>query len=115
MADLDDDVGDMIDDLLTEAGRSATYIRGTTSTAITLRKSNQYSQREIDGRGGEFEVLRADFLAKTSDLPFDPPADGDRIQMSGKTWELAPTESERCFRRISDQMTRLFTRQISNP
>ena len=56
MSDFDDAIGDMTSDLLTEAGTSCVYLRGTTSTTITLRKSTGQPYPVDAGNGMILEV-----------------------------------------------------------
>lgn len=115
MSGMDDDVGDLAEDLLAENGAAAIYVRGAARHDVTLARLRQSSQLSRDDRGRTLRLTPADFIAETSDLPFDPPLAGDRIVFGGLTYELQPTDSEDCFRRVSTQMTRLLTRQIATP
>ena len=112
MSDFDDAIGDATTDLLTEAGGSFVYIRGRTSTTITLRKSVLPSQFIEPEPGMQIEVKPVDFIGLTTALPYDPPERGDRIVGGGMTFEVMPTVSEKVFRRISQQMTRIHTKQV---
>lgn len=112
MSDFDDAIGDMTSDLLTEAGTSCVYRRGTTSTTITLRKSSQQSFFMDAGNGQMIEVRPVDFIGLTSALPYDPPEKGDLIISGGDRFEVQPTTSEKVFRRISPQMTRIHAKQV---
>lgn len=102
----------MTTDFLTEAGDPFVYRRGNISTAITLRKSMQAPTLIDKGDGLVIEVQSADFIGITTDLPYDPPERGDQIVGGGMTYEVQPTVSEKVFRRISQQMTRIHTKQI---
>jgi hypothetical protein len=112
MSDFDDAIGSMTTDLLTEAGGSFVYLRGNTSTTITLRKSQQRSEFIEAGNGIITEVRPIDFIGLTTAFPYDPPERGDRIVGGGMTFELQPGVGEKVFRRISQQMTRVHTKQI---
>ncbi len=114
MPDFDDAIGDMVDDLLTEAGRSVTCLRGGVAAGtITMRKSPQPSQYIDNGNGGLIEISPVDFIGKTSELLFDPPLRGDQFVVAGETFEVLPTVGEKVFRRISPQMTRIHTKQVA--
>lgn len=106
------DIADMTSDLLTEAGESFVYLRGTTTTTITLRKSVLPSMFLEPEPGIQIEVRPVDFIGLTTALPYDPPERGDRIIGGGLTFEVMPTTSEKVFRRISQQMTRIHTKQV---
>lgn len=113
MCDFDDAIGDMTSDLLTEAGRSCVYVRGNTTTTITLRKSVQQSEVVEVGTGALIEVLMIDFIGLTTAMPYDPPERGDLIITGGERFEVQPNPTtEKVYRRISPQMTRIHTRQI---
>lgn len=112
MSDFDDAIGDMVEDLLTEAGSSFLYLRGTTTTTVTLRKSVLPSMFLEPEPGMQIEVRPVDFVGLTTALPYDPPERGDRIIGGGMTFEVMPTTSEKVFRRISQQMTRIHTKQV---
>jgi len=113
MSDFDDAITDMVADLKSEAGRSVTYVRGTSSTAMTMRISRLPSQYTDNGQGGFLETQPVDGIGLTSDFPFDPPLAGDRIVANSETYELQPTAGEKVFRRISPQMTRVHMSRIS--
>ncbi len=113
MSDFDDAIGEMTEDLLAEAGGSFVYIRGNQSTTITLRKSAQPVYQVDSGNGSVIEVRPVDFIGKTSSLPYAIPLRGDRITGGGKTFEVQPTVSEKCFFQKSDQMTRIHTKQVN--
>ena len=112
MSDFDDAIGEMTTDLLAEAGGSFVYIRGNQTTTITLRKSVQQSAHIDSGNGQVLEVRPVDFIALTTALPYDPPERGDLIKGGGLTFEVMPTTSEKVYRQISGQMTRIHTKQI---
>ena len=112
MSDFDDAIGDMATDLLAEAGGSFVYLRGTSKTTVTMRKSNLAPMILEAGNGTQIEVFAVDFILLTSDLPYGDPQRGDQIKSGGLTWEVLPTTSEKVFRRISDQMTRIHTKQV---
>lgn len=112
-SEFDDAIGDMTSDLLTEAGGSYVYVRGNTSTTITLRKSSLAPEVIEGGNGTLIEVRPVDFIALTTALPYDPPERGDVIVGDSMRWEVQPPPtSEKVFRRISQQMTRIHTKQI---
>lgn len=98
--------------LLAFAGESCVYIRGASSTAITLRRSSLAPQYMDTGNGLIVEVRPVDFIGLTSALPYDTPEAGDRITCDGKRFEVTPTTSEKCFRRITPTMTRIHTKQV---
>jgi hypothetical protein len=112
MSDFDDAIGEMTDDLLTEAGGSFVYRRGSVSTTITLRKSSQQSFYMDAGNGQMIEVRPVDFIGKTSALPYNPPEKGDLIISGSERFEVQPTTSEKVFRRISPQLTRIHAKQV---
>ncbi len=115
MPDLDDAVGDMVTDLHAEAGRTVTYRReGAVLGTLTMSRHRQVSQPVVDGTGGIIEVTPVDFLAKTSELLVDPPLRGDQIVVGADVFEVRPTTSEKVFRRIGDQMTRIHTKQVNS-
>lgn len=115
MPDLDDAVGDMVTDLHAEAGRSVTYRRdGASQGTLTMSRHRQASQYVDNGQGGITEVMSVDFIAKTSALLVDPPLRGDQIVVGTEVYEVLPTVGEKVFRRISDQMTRIHTKQVSS-
>jgi len=102
----------MTETLLAFAGESCVYIRGASSTAITLRRSSLAPQYMDTGNGLIVEVRPVDFIGLTSALPYDTPEAGDRITCDGKRFEVTPTTSEKCFRRITPTMTRIHTKQV---
>jgi hypothetical protein len=112
VSDFDDAIGGMTDDLLTEAGESCIYIRGTESTTITLRRSPGRSQYIDNGNGGVIEIRPTDWIARTSALPYAIPQAGDIITVAGKRYELQPFGGEKVFRVTSPQMTRLHSKQV---
>lgn len=112
MSDFDDAIGDMTNDLLTEAGGPFVYLRGTSKTTVTMRKSTLAPMILDAGNGTTIEVRRVDFILLTADLPYGDPQRGDQIKAGSLTWEVLPTVSEKVFRRISDQMTRIHTKQV---
>lgn len=112
MSDFDDAVGDMVTDLLVEAGVSATYLRGTTSTTMTLRMSRQQPEYAETSDSHSIEVQVVDFIGLTTAFPYDPPKSGDKIKVGSEVFELLPDQDERCFRVISPQMMRVHTKQV---
>ncbi len=113
MSDLDDAVGDMVTDLLTEAGRSVTYYRsGVSQGTVTMSRQRQPSQYLDNGQGGIVEVVPIDFVCLTADLPVTPQR-GDQITVGSDRYEVMPTIGEKVFRRLSDQMTRIHTKQVA--
>lgn len=112
MSDFDDAIGDMTEDLLTEAGSSFVYIRGNTTTTMTLRKSQQRSTLVETASGLISEEGPVDFIGLTTAFPYDPPERGDRIAGSGLIYEVQPTTGEKCYRQISDQMMRVHTKRV---
>ena len=113
MSDFDDDIGDLASDLMDEAGDSFDYWRGTTKTVVTMAKSQLPSDYIDDGTGGVTEVQQYNFKCPTSSLPYAIPKQGDRIIGGGETYELNPTTSEKVFRQLSPQMTRLHTKRVA--
>ena len=83
MSDFDDAIGAMTLDLLVEAGGSFVYVRGNTSTTITLRKSTLQPEIIEGGNGTLIEVRPVDFIGMTTSLPYDPPERGDVIVGGG--------------------------------
>lgn len=112
MSDFDDAIGDMTSDLLTEAGTSCVYLRGTTSTTITLRKSTGQPYPVDAGNGMILEVRPVDFIALTTALPYAIPKQGDRILCGNVAHEVHPPTGDKVFRQISPQMTRIHTKQV---
>ena len=112
MSDFDDAIGEMTTDMLTEAGASVTYLRGNVSSTVTMRKSVQPVSVIDSGNGSVIEVRPVDFIGLTTALPYDPPQRGDRLIVGGQTYEVQPTVSEKVYRRISQQMTRIHAKQI---
>lgn len=113
MSDFDDAIGEMTVDLLTEAGEPFVYRRASTSTTVTLRKSQQPSFFMDAGNGQTTEVRPVDFICLTSALPYREPKKGDLIIGGGIQYEVQPTTSEKVFRQISPKMTRIHTKRIS--
>jgi hypothetical protein len=112
MSDFEDAIGDMVSDLLAEAGGSFFYFRGSERTPVTFRKSVLTPMIIDTGNGTLIEVRPVDFICLTSDLPYAVPLRGDQIRSGSLTWEVQPTTSEKVFRQISDQMTRIHTKQV---
>lgn len=112
MSAFDDAVGDMTTDLLTEAGSSCVYIRGNTSTTITLRRSEQPSFSIESTDGSLTEVRPVDFIGLTSALPYAEPLRGDRIKCGSEVFELSVIGDGKVFRQLSPQMTRLFAKRV---
>lgn len=112
MSDFDDAIGGMVTDLLAEAGREVTYIRGRTSTAWTMRKSTQATMLIDSGNGHVVEIHPVDFIGLTSACPYSEPLKGDRIKDGADIYEVQPTSSEKVYRQISPQMMRIHTKQV---
>lgn len=112
MSALDDAVEDLANDMLSENGQSFVYVRGTTSTTVTLIRSQQQSVYVDDGDGHITEVQPVDFLCLTTALPYAVPKRGDRIAGDGMTYELQPTVGESVFRQINPMMTRLHAKRV---
>ena len=110
MSDFDDAIADMTADLLSEAGAEFSYVRGTTTTTVTMRKSHQPSYL-VDIEGMQSEVTPTDFIGLTANLPYSPPRKGDKIIDGDTVYLVQPTTSEKTFRVISPQMTRIHTVQ----
>jgi hypothetical protein len=114
MSDFEDAIGDMTTDLLAEAGGPFVYFRGTDKTTVTMRKSTRPPVLVDAGSGTVIEVRPVDFIILTADLPYGDPQPGDHIRSGGLTWEVLPNLlTEKVFRRISDQMTRIHTKQVN--
>lgn len=115
MPDLEDAVGDMVTDLHAEAGRTVTYRRdGVDGGTLTMSRHRQPSELVDDGEGGLIEVTPVHFIGKTAELLVDPPLRGDQIVVGSEVYEVLPTSGEKVFRRIGDQMTRVFTKQVAS-
>lgn len=112
MSDFDDAITDMTEDLLAVAGSSFLYVRGNVTATVTLRKTSQQSMFMDAGNGQVLEVRPVDFIGLTSALPYDPPEKGDMIISGVSRFEVQPTSSEKVFRQISPQMTRIHTKQV---
>ena len=112
MSDFDDAIGDMVTDLLAEAGESVTYFRGTESHAITARRATGRAQFVDMGNGQIMEIRPVDWILLQADMPYPLPQSGDIILASGKRYELQPFAGEKVFRQTSPQMIRLHTKQI---
>jgi len=108
----EDAVTQATESLLAFAGESCTYLRGASSAVVTLRRSSLAPQYMDTGVGQVVEVRPVDFIGLTSALPYDTPEAGDRITCDGKRFEVTPTTSEKCFRRITPTMTRIHTKQV---
>lgn len=116
MPELDDAVGDMVDDLLACAGRSVgCYRDGVLGGTITMARLRQQSATVDVGDGGFVEFIPYDFVTKTSDLIYDPPLTGDRFKVGSETYEAVPLVGEKTYRRMADQMTRIHTKQVPTP
>lgn len=113
MPDFDDQIEGAISDFLEETGKDCVYIRGSSTATVNLRKSKMPPVLIDDGTGHIVEVVPVAFIGLTRELPFDPPIDGDRIKVGGETFEVLPTISEKCFRRISDPMTRIHCKKVA--
>ena len=98
--------------LLDFGGESCVYIRGASSTAITLRRSTLTPQYMDTGTGQIVEVRPVDFIGLTSALPYAVPQAGDRIVCGGNRYELTPTTGDKVFRQITPTMTRLHTKLV---
>jgi hypothetical protein len=112
VSDFDDAIGDMTDDLLTEAGESCTYIRGTESTTITLRRAAGRTQYQDNGNGGVLEIRPVDWIARNIALPYATPLPGDLIIAGNQRFELQPFAGEKVFRITSPKMVRLHSKQV---
>ena len=112
MSDFDDAIGDMTSDLLSEAGSSCVYLRGTTSATLTMRKSSGRPYPVDAGNGLIVEVRPVDFICLTSALPYSKPLQGDRIVCGGLKFEVHPVPGGDCFDVLSPQMTRIHTKQV---
>jgi hypothetical protein len=115
MPDFEDAIGDMVTDLHAEAGRTVTYRReGRVLGTLTMSRHRQVSQVVDNGQGGFVEITPIDFVGKTSELLVDPPLRGDQIVVGSEVYDVRPTTSEKVFRRIGDQMTRIHTKQVAS-
>lgn len=112
MSDFDDAIGDATTDLLTEAGLSCVYHRGSESTSITLRKSTQQPFVVENGVGNLTEVRPVDFIGLTSTFPYTEPLAGDKIVTGGEWFEVNAVVTEKCFRKISPKMIRIHTKLV---
>ena len=112
MTDFDDAIGDMTQDLLTEAGTSCVYNQDTTSTAITMRKSTLQPMLVDNGDGVIVEMRPVDFICLSSAFPHDQPLRGDSITIGAETFEVQASNGEKCWRQISPQMLRIHTKQV---
>jgi|AntAceMinimDraft_10_1070366.scaffolds.fasta_scaffold45908_3 hypothetical protein len=113
MSDFDDAIGDMTQELLTEAGSSCVYHRGATSTTIVMRKSAQQPMLIDNGDGIIVELRPVDFICLTLTFPYAEPVRGDQITLSGSTYEVQAMNSEKCYRIISDQMLRIHSKKVN--
>jgi len=103
----------MVADLLDDAGRSVTYYRGGVSQGtVTMSRQRQPSQYLDNGQGGIVEVVPIDFVCVTADLSVTPQR-GDQIVVGNERYEVMPTVGEKVYRRLSDQMTRIHTKQVA--
>ena len=98
--------------LLAFAGESCVYIRGASSTTITLRRSTLAPQYMDTGTGQITEVRPVDFIGLAVSLPYAVPLAGDRITCGGSRYEVTPTTGEKCFRQITSTMIRIHTKQV---
>jgi hypothetical protein len=98
--------------LLAFAGESCIYIRGASSTTVTLRRSTLPPQYMDTGVGQISEVRPVDFIGLASAFPYAIPLAGDRITCDGKRFEVTPTTGEKCFRQITPTMMRIHAKQI---
>ena len=112
--DFDADISDAVDDLLTEAGESATYVRGAETTTMTLRKSTLIPQIMDTGNGSVIEVRPVDFIGKTIAFPYAQPLSGARIIYGGEAFEVVSPVSEKAYRIISGPMIRIHTQKVAN-
>lgn len=114
MPDMEDAVGEMVTDLHAEAGRTVTYLRdGISLGTMTMSRHRQPTSYLDNGQGGVIEVTPVDFIALTEELLVDPPLRGDQIMVGTDRYEVLPTIGEKVFRRISDEMTRIHTKQVA--
>jgi hypothetical protein len=108
----EDAVTDMTSDLLAFAGESCVYVRGSTSSTLTLRRSQQRSQYLDTGNGVIVEVRPTDFIGLAASFPHEQPRAGDRIKCDGKWYEVQPSTGEKVFRQITPTMLRIHTKAI---
>ena len=112
MSDFDDAIGEMVNDLLAEAGESVTYFRGTSSHTVTARRAAGRSQFVDLGNGQVMEMKPVEWIMLQADLPYVTPLAGDVIMASGQRYELQPFAGEKVFRQTSPQMVRLHSKAI---
>jgi hypothetical protein len=112
VSDFDDAIGDMVSDLLNEAGGSFTYFRGSTGTAVTLRKSNRMPVVIDAGNGTMIEVHAVDFIGLSAEMPYAVPLRGDRIVGGGETFEVQPSTGDKVYLKTSPKMIRIHTKQV---
>jgi hypothetical protein len=112
MSDFDDAIGDMTTELLSEHGSSCVYRRGNVSSSVTLRMST-LQPVQIDSGGQVLEVRPVDFIGLTIQLPYTTPEPGDRITLGTGVYEVQTLLSEKVFRQISPQMTRIHTLRVN--
>lgn len=108
---IDDDVSEALDTLLDEWGSSGLYIRGSTTTTVTVRRSVGQSQ-SVEVNGTLVEYIPVDFILKTSVLPYSEPRRGDRIKYGSEVYEVSTPGGEKVFRQITSTMTRIHTQQV---
>lgn len=110
----EDAIGDAMEDLLPTLGAEFTYRNGANgaTTPVDAIKRDQPSFQVDSGNGLLIEVRPTDFLMLTSDLPYGDPVRGQRLESGSSIWEVQPTVSEKVFRRVSSQMTRIHTKLI---
>lgn|GEM_PF-1143954 len=112
MSDFDDAIGEMVEDLLAEAGQTVTYFRGVESHSVTARKAAGRTQFVDLGNGQIVEVRPVDWILLQADLPYPQPQAGDVILSAGLRYELQPFAGEKVFRQTSPQMVRLHSKMI---
>lgn len=108
----EDAVADMTEELLAFAGESCLYVRGASSSTLTLRRSQQRPQYIDSNNGSILEVRPIDFIGLASSFPHDEPRAGDRIKCAGRWFEVAPMMGEKVWRKITPTMLRIHTKEI---
>lgn len=101
MSLLDDGASWLLAQTQAAAGKSATYIRGSSRTSVTVVRRSR-GERIDDGNGIPVVVRRHSIVIASAELEHEP-RPGDRIEetVAGSlvTWEVLPPEDgEPCFR-----------------
>jgi len=107
---LEDGVALMVGSLLASAGSTWTYARGSSSASITLYHSRLESE-QLDVSGAISKTIQHDFMAKTMDLPYGNPQQGDVIYNATEKYEVNSRGMEYPWRVRANGMIRIFTIQ----